>query len=207
MKNLISTLMYVLPLLILIISCGESEQKKEGGLDGHTMVNINSHQLKIYLPNHYKYIPIEVLHAFMKEQIEAKHQDLGKRLDKLEKENAFTSDYAFFMDSTNTQNVIGFEKGPHMPLTKPQAVQHISMRKGQLEDRWKQKGIMYRFIDSRFANGKNFQRVKIRYEVFFPKKPYFMTEYLISTDKKTVRITVKNVEDKDYQYLIDKIQI
>ena len=208
MKNSISTLMYTLPLLMFIISCGESEQKKEEGLEGHKLIKIRNHNLRLYIPESYEHITIQ---EYIKRiQTNADTTDKMVKVEILEMEHlrSFPGHTSFYVDTETGDNEVLVQKfKQYIPLSKGLAGEYMRNMENVRNQKWATLGINSELLESNYRSGKDIAMIKVRNKIEQEDKLFYNTQYVISSRNKTFMITFRGTKDEDYQYLINKIQL
>ena len=208
MKNSISTLMYTLPLLLFIISCGESEQKQEEGLEGHRSVLLPKNGMKMFVPNNYINVTVKEYRDFINSYADTTDKLTQMNVRSLELAHPISDYVAIYLDTTDVYNRIIFNSlESYIAISKYSAEQYLKDTEELLNKLWKDLGLNSSLLESKYASGKDVQMLQLKYELYYKGESQFFTHYAISSRNKTFFISFNNVEEKDYQYLINKIQL
>jgi hypothetical protein len=154
------------------------------------------------IPLSYKRVPVEELENLLINS--GIPEDLKQKLAFV---NAFPAHFIIYSDTTNLQNMIWFQKGEHITLTKGLAQQYLSMLEQQLEGQWKPYGIDYDRVGSNFISENNIKILKLQYKLNHQGLVRYATQYLVSTKTQTIGVIVNGLTSNDFESSVRRLKI
>ncbi|PCI98513.1 MAG: hypothetical protein COB15_05630 [Flavobacteriales bacterium] len=169
-------------------------------------IEIRFAKAKMDIPNSYiKSSPDELIE-------EVKRSDLPEpivksRIQFYETIKSYKLKSLVFTDTTNIGNKIMIQEGEHVMLTKKISQLYAGKLEQELEKNWLTQGVGYKRIEIKFSKGGTTQLVKLKYNIIFGDYSNYTTQYIITTLKKTLAITVTSTSKEDYEDLIKGMKI
>lgn len=192
-------IMLLLP-LIFFFGCGGPEVKMaKVELEGVT-VKIEAINAKITLPENY---------------VECSFEGYKRLLAAGENEKEFMSKFKFrslpkgskvFYNSESIGNHILFINGGYVPFDRELAKQFIALQHSKWTETWEEMGISAERIQSAFMESGTANIVKVRYHLLLEPNYTYVTQYVITRNKRSFAFSVFNPSEDDFQDYITSIK-
>jgi len=125
---------------------------------------------------------------------------------RFEKMKDSDKDFRIYVDTMNIENNIVFVDSEHVRLTKELASYHSREMDKKFIKNYKIQGIKVRRVDNQYLFGRNTQFLKLKYELDYDGLKNYNTQYVISTNTKTMVVYVSGWTMEDFEELFKKIQ-
>ncbi len=112
-----------------------------------------------------------------------------------------------YVDSTDLENSIWVQESPYFPMNESLARQFINSFEHRFQKEWEPLGVSFNEIESAYIENNRARAIKLKYFLKVNDHSRFTTQYLITSQDKTISIIVNNRTMEDYEELIRGIQI
>lgn len=213
MKSLFKNL-HIIFILAFLSSCGNEAPASKKGFSKAIKIktqNISLNEIDVSLKIPAEYVSFDILeYAALVENTFENEELKQHQIKVLENLSNFPSELALYIDSTNIYNLIWVMYGqalPHIELDKETAKVAVNFMKTMA---LKQKSDFikeYNFTDQKRFSSKKFSYIKLKAQQKLNSYDRYLTNYLISTKANTFMLTIVNIEDLDFQNLVNNLQI
>lgn len=186
------TILLAFTTFALVIACNPPANNTPP--KGMKVVSLEHNEAVLFLPKTFKHVSLTELEELYRGQVS---QDEFEAIQKIAGTlRASHLHVEIFMDTINLNNSAWFSSGPHVTLTKDKSEDYMGMAEEQLESQWGNSGVTYERLACKFKSGGYKQIIKAKYQLTkqsFLNQPGFVkyvTQYLISTKKHTIGVTV-----------------
>ena len=194
---------FIIPILLLFIfvSC-DIKPKIESQVEYKTH-NLSFFDGSVQLPKEYKLIKAEELIK----KYESMNLGTSQEVQYLKSVESNSYASVIFYDTTNFINTFIFQEGEHVIIDKISAQLYLGMIEKDLQNMWLQNDISYERIKSKFYNKPNIQIITIQYKVSKNEISKYISQYIISSNSKTMAVTITNLSNLDFGDIIKSIKI
>lgn len=189
---------FIVVLSILFLSCEEESN--------HSTFYASNVDIDIVLPNYY--VPITPTAYLLKLNNSKKEKRLitvneNSILSLLEHKIPFD----LFYDSLNTNNHIILYEVEHIKLNSKVESQYLGFIEETFYNTWNAQNIAYNKLESKFFAKGNIEFIKIKYEKIANSEKMFTTQYIVSSNKRTITIFANNEPYVEMENAIKMIEL
>jgi len=112
-----------------------------------------------------------------------------------------------YSDTTEIDNKIMMQEGEHVMLTKHISQLYAGQLEQELQKNWVTQGIDFKRVEIKFSKGGTTQIIKLKYNILYDNYSNYTTQYIITTLKKTIAITVTSSSNQDFEDLIKRMKV
>ena len=189
---------------ILLIFCfGCNSEKKElpkefENTEKHFIEFLNRY---ILLPNEFKNSSLGEFESLVEANL-IEGENANIQLNALKNLKKHSPDLEIFIDENNYSNTISFELADKVEFDESVVSYYFKLLEEQLQISTSRTGIKYESLESDFIKLKYLKAIKLRFKQTFNGNVKYSTQYIISYKLKTFDIIVTNIEDLDYQFIL-----
>ena len=198
---------FIITLIIILASCSNIQnQNKSSDLieTNFKEVNIEFLDREILIPENYFLISPEILENKLKElNTESK---LLKHIEySIEKLKGLPYEFVLYADNDNLNNLILIQSSDYIPLNERVSNLYFEMLDNQIKSESLKAQIKSTKIETQFITTASANVIKAKYlqEVDGVKK--YMTQYIVTSERKTFGIVAGNFENIDIDEIINEI--
>ncbi len=197
---------FVLMFLLLSTFGGcKTKVKNQPSYDLQT-IKIDFAEANLKIPTSYSLNSLEeVKEKLLK--IDVKNNFILNSIIGIENQQSIPYDAFIYLDSTKIYNNIWFIEGEYVELTKSICQLYLEQLEHDLQNSWEAQNIKYKRLENKYLSGEKAQFVKIKYKLTYNELSLYLTQYLISTNRKTFAIIVTNETKEDFESFIKKMEI
>lgn len=195
----------IIALTVCISIAGCTPKKKETN-PYFKKINIPFAEAQIDIPKEFELISADDFILKIK-SLELDNNNSKLEIARLERIKSYPLPSLIYLDSTNIDNRIYFQKMEHILLDKTLSQFYVGKLEQQLESNWVTEGIDFVRLESKFSKGKTTQLIKIRYRLQQNGIDSYSSQYIITTQKQTMIITFYSVDPYDFGNVISKLMI
>ncbi|HYF66655.1 MAG TPA: hypothetical protein VD884_00905 [Ohtaekwangia sp.] len=196
-------LFYIL-IILSLTACG-----KGGGFDENDdlqLVKIEFANSTIGIPKNYKLkSPEEIKESLLNSS--KRYSEISETIQKLDYIKSIPTEFQIYVDTLNYDNNIWFQEGQYVRLTKSLSQQYLSALETQLQKQWTPQDIKYERLESKFLSGTHAQLIKLKYKLSRESSSTYTTQYLISSNSKTIGVIINNVGPDDMENLVSRTRM
>ncbi|APY00533.1 hypothetical protein BWR22_09445 [Lacinutrix venerupis] len=164
----------------------------------HRIEFLNSY---ILLPNQFKKSNLEEFESLVNsDQTNSEYASI--QLNGLKNIKKYSPDLEIFIDKNNYSNTISFELGETVEFDEGVVPYYSYLLENQLQISTSKTGIKYESLESDFIKLKYLKAIKLKFKQTFDGNVKYFTQYIISYKLKTFNVIVTNIEDLDYQFIL-----
>lgn len=189
---------FIVVLSILFLSCEEKIK--------HSTFYASNVDVDFILPNYYA--PIAPTAYLLKLNNSKKE----KRLIAVN-ENSILSllvhkiPFDLFYDSLNINNNIIIHEGEYVNLNTKVGSQYLGLLEEVLYNTWNAQNIAYNKLESKYFAKGNIEFIKIKYEKIANSEKMFVTQYIVSSNNRTITIFANNEPYIEMENAIKRIEL
>jgi hypothetical protein len=193
--------------IIIFITINSCNLKHHSDLKGYQTVRIPSSDAAMAIPTSYKPVSIEELENYLQVTSSQSGDSTGIAFPNFKIIKANPTYFNFYFDTANFENMILFQKGEHVNLTKSVSRQFINMLEEGMEQQWKPYNVKRRRMESKYISGDLANIVKVKYLLTFKNVSQYLTQYLVSSPTQTLGIIVRRVDSLDFEPHVTQLKI
>lgn len=168
-------------------------------------VKIDFAEMQLELPANYQLYNVDdLINSILENDTIATMDD--PQIVRFEKMKDSDKEFRIYVDTMNIENNIVFVDSEHVRLTKELASYHSREMDKKFIKNYKTQGIKVKRVDNQYLFGRNTQFLKLKYELDYDGLKNYNTQYVISTNTKTMVIFVNGWTTEDFEELFKRVQ-
>lgn len=192
---------------MLLASCNNnSKQNKSSNL---TVINYKEEfieflEREILIPENYSLISPDILkNKLMELNTESK---LLKHIEySIEKLKGLPYEFVLFADNENLNNIILIQSSDYIPLNERVSNLYFEMLDNQIKSESLKVQIKSTKIETQFITTASANVIKAKYLQELDGVKKYMTQYIVTSERKTLGIVAGNFENIDFDEIINEI--
>ncbi len=199
---------FFIPLLfILLASCSNhSNQNKKSDLKETNFkeVNIEFLERELLIPESYSLISPEMLENKLKES--TTESKLLKYIESnMNKLKGLPYEFVLYADKNNINNIILIQSSDYIPLNENLSNKYFEFLDMQMKNEKSIPEITFTKIETQFITTATANAIKAKYLQELDGIKKYLTQYIVTSDRKTFGIVSGNFENIDFDEIINEI--
>jgi hypothetical protein len=195
---------YYFILLLCFYSCTE---KKTQTIDGWKNVALKSHRIEVSVPDSFEEMTVDEYSKTLRERVTSEDLLTQLILGSLENVQINKSNFKIFVNSENLEESVWFQKGSYISFNQYSAKTYLTSVEQQFEQIWKEAKVDFGRLESKFSEGKKLQKFELKYELHYNGKFFYLTQFFITANGKTISVITRGSESGRYDGIIEKIRM
>jgi hypothetical protein len=197
-------------LVVLTVGCNQKPKRRTIDVNSR-QVEIDFAHISVSLPKYFqKRSPDDLIYTIENadptEISETERQEKIRQYETL-KTNLIGVVYYIYVDTTDINNTIVFQKGKYLKLDKEVRQFILSNSEKMLNPGLTADSLTFKRVDSQFFTGEKIQILKQKFEPKRPERTYYTTFYVVTTKSNTFQIIVGGFDSEDFEDRITRMRV
>ena len=170
--------------------------------DGSMEFLIEFLERKIKLPDNYEKFTIQEMFELSNQYGDHPEGYVKQQFTRLRNLESSGAKIEFFAEKDNMLNNVSFMLGEYLPLDKSLVHTYVNLLEGQVFKEADQFESEYKILESNFLQNKYIKAIKVKFEISSSDGKRYMTQYIITYQKKTFTMVVENRNNIDLESVL-----